>query len=180
MPARKEILKNCRQVIFHVFKHDLDEVGHFCKNRRSLKCFIEGMRTCLGLKRLLKYPREHTLSNKRSVNSIEKLERKLPWKWGQVVFRCLGNKVPFSPKIMIACHFGLPYFYYLLFLNEKKIFIQVFWKKMWKETSDQHLLGQFLYSGTQRSGITNSDEVYFTKKQKQHPRFYSPSVQGEG
>lgn len=52
MPARKEILKNCRQVIFHVFKHDLDEVGHFCKNRRSLKCFIEGMRTCLGLKRL--------------------------------------------------------------------------------------------------------------------------------
>lgn len=87
MPARKEILKNCRQVIFHVFKHDLDEVGHFCKNRRSLKCFIEGMRTCLGLKRLLKYPREHTLSNKRSVNSIEKLERKLPWKWGQVVFR---------------------------------------------------------------------------------------------
>lgn len=51
---------------------------------------------------------------------------------------------------------------------------------MWKETSDQHLLGQFLYSGTQRSGITNSDEVYFTKKQKQHPRFYSPSVQGEG
>lgn len=87
MPARKEILKNCRQVIFHVFKHDLDEVGHFCKNRWSLKCFIEGMRTCLGLKRLLKYPREHTLSNKRSVNSIEKVERKLPWKWSQVVFR---------------------------------------------------------------------------------------------
>lgn len=83
---------------------------------------------CLGLKRLLKYPREHTLSNKRSVNSIEKVERKLPWKWSQVVFRCLGNQVPFSPKIMIACHFGLPYFYYLLFLNEKKIFIQVFWK----------------------------------------------------
>lgn len=87
---------------------------------------MEGMRTCLGLKRLLKYPREHTLSNKRSVNSIEKVERKLPWKWSQVVFRCLGNQVPFSPKIMIACHFGLPYFYYLLFLNEKKIFIQVF------------------------------------------------------
>lgn len=37
---------------------------------------------------------------------------------------------------------------------------------MWKETSDQHLLGQFLYSGTQRSGITNSDEVYVTKKNK--------------
>lgn len=63
---------------------------------------------------------------------------------------------------------------------KRKYSYRYFEKKMWKETSDQHLLGQFLYSGTQRSGITNSDEVYVTKKQKQHPRFYSPSVQGEG
>lgn len=44
VPACKEILKNCGQrAIFHVFKHDFDEVGHFYTgNRSSLKCFIEG------------------------------------------------------------------------------------------------------------------------------------------
>lgn len=44
-----EILNTYRISVVYVFKHDLDEVGHFPKvTRWSLTCFIEGMRMCLG------------------------------------------------------------------------------------------------------------------------------------
>lgn len=120
---------------------------------------------CIGLKRLSLYPREHTLSNKRSVYKIDKVERTGPRKGKTRAKWCCcsrffqESKCLFSKDNIIACHFGLPFLLPLVFEQTENSQTGVFCqkeigKKPLRSTSGEAV---FVFRHTEeRDGITNS------------------------